>query len=137
MPKSKTPSFIHELPLKVNPIEANVLRKRLEANRQLYNACLGEALRRLNPMRQSNIWQEAREMSQNIKDRKGKSKPNKERAESFKQAREEYGFSEYSLHEYAKLIRQACFISDHIDSSTAQKTATRAFNAVEQYAYGV
>lgn len=41
----RTPSFICEIPLRVAPAEARILNARLEAARQVYNACLGEAAR--------------------------------------------------------------------------------------------
>ncbi len=46
MGKAKTASFILELLLRVEEGAARVLVARLEAGRQLYNACLDEARRR-------------------------------------------------------------------------------------------
>jgi len=45
--KSKTPSFVLELPLKTTPAQESEIQIRLEAGRHLYNACLGEALKRV------------------------------------------------------------------------------------------
>ena len=61
-PKEKQPTFVLELPLVANPHESRVLAVRFEAGRQLYNAVLGEALRRLGLMKQSRTWQAARKM---------------------------------------------------------------------------
>jgi hypothetical protein len=60
--RSSTPSFILELPLATGGRSkaAKQLRSRFEAARNLYNACLGEAKRRLNAMRSSPEWQVAR-----------------------------------------------------------------------------
>ncbi len=44
--KTTTPSFILELPLKTTPVQESTILVRLEAGRQLYNACLGESLKR-------------------------------------------------------------------------------------------
>ena len=54
MPKAQTPSFVLELELKVriSQAEEKALLTRLDVARQVYNACLGESLRRLNLMRQ-------------------------------------------------------------------------------------
>src|SRR5437773_2627575 len=46
MSKNKIPTFVLELPLVVNEAQEKVVLARLEAARQVYNACLGEALRR-------------------------------------------------------------------------------------------
>ena len=50
-------SFIHELRLKTTPHDLKDLDKRLNAARLLYNACLGEGLKRLRLVRQSKIFQ--------------------------------------------------------------------------------
>jgi len=46
-----------------------------------------------------------------------------------------FGFREYDLHEYAKQFRQI-WLGEHLDSLTIQKLASRAFDAVQKYAYG-
>ena len=50
-----TASFVCELPLRVPLSLGRRLAAKLEAARQTYNACLGEALRRLWLVRQS-VW---------------------------------------------------------------------------------
>ena len=60
--RSTTPTFITEIPLKVNLTQEKILLKRLEAGRQVYNACLGEALQRADAMRRSPAYQTARRM---------------------------------------------------------------------------
>src|SRR5258708_14057242 len=42
-----SPSFVCEVPLQVNRAQERILLARLEAARQVYNACLGEARRRV------------------------------------------------------------------------------------------
>jgi hypothetical protein len=59
MGRAKTPSFVTEIPLLVSPSEERILLSRLEAARQVYNACLSESLRRLNLLRQSKAYQAA------------------------------------------------------------------------------
>src|SRR5215469_714015 len=58
-PKS-TPTFLLELPLQVNNQQAKHLRGHFEADRQLYNALLFEAVKRLRHMRADVRWQQAR-----------------------------------------------------------------------------
>lgn len=76
MAKSKTPTFITELPLIVSDAQEQVLLARLEAGRQLYNACLGEAVRRVQLIKQSKLYQFARSLPKtkggNIKFRPGR-----------------------------------------------------------------
>src|SRR5712692_11846117 len=49
--------------------------------------------------------------------------------------REQYGFSEYALHAYAKTVRQA-WIADHLDAVLAQTLATRAYDALNRVCLG-
>lgn len=125
MGKSKTPSFIVELPLVTNSEQRHVLSSRFEAGRQAYNACLGEALKRRNQMLRSKIYRSALAMPHKTKEK------TEARTKVFKEAREKYGFTEYSLHDYVGKIRNS-WIGEHIDSLTAQKVATRAFKATNK-----
>ena len=50
MKKSKVPTFLLELPLRVYAGQAKRMRAHLEAARCLYNALLGEASKRLARM---------------------------------------------------------------------------------------
>ena len=126
MKKSKTQTFLLELPLIVADGQAKRLRAHLEAARQLYNALLGEALGRLQGMRHDPAWQAARALPRSRK---------QERHAAFSQLRQHYGFSEYALHDYAKSARCA-WISSHIDSTIAQTLATRAYQAVNRVCLG-
>ncbi len=122
---SSTSSFILELPVRITPHDAHILDLRLDAGRQLYNACLGEALRRLDLMRESKVWKEARTC-------RGKD----ERRKLFYSIQEKYGFSDYEIQALAIETKNACWIGDHLDTHVCQKIGTRAFRAVERYAYG-
>lgn len=51
--------FIHEFPLVFNEKDFSVLGKRLNAARQLYNACLGECKKKIKLIRESKKWQKA------------------------------------------------------------------------------
>ncbi len=121
--KSKTPSFVLELPLKTTSVQETIMLTRLEAGRQLYNACLGQALKRLDLIRQSREFQKAIGLPEG-----------KERTVKFKNLNKEYGFTEYALHDYAAEIRNS-WIWEHINSHIAQKIATRAFKAVQKKAF--
>lgn len=126
MKRAKTPTFLVELPLCVDWANEKALRAHLEAARCLYNACLGEGLKRLRQMRSDPAWQAARAISRTKK---------QERAQAFSHLRGQYHFSEYELHEYAKLARVS-WIADHIESTMAQTLASRAYQAVNRVAVG-
>ena len=88
--RTKTPTFVLELPLQVDAQQAKHQRAHFEAARCLYNALLGEAMKRLKQMRADPRWQEAR-----------RAVDKQERNALFSQLRQEVGFSEYALHAYA------------------------------------
>jgi len=124
--RSKTPTYLLELPLSVDPGQARRLRAHLEAARCLYNALLGEAMSRLRRMRADAQWQEARAIPRMHK---------QERSAAFARLRQAYGFSAYALHAFAKDANCA-WIADHIDATMAQTLATRAYRAVNRVCLG-
>ena len=126
MKRSTTPTFLLELPLAVNAGQAKRLRAHFEAARCLYNALLGEAMKRLRAMRADPAWQEARALPRTQK---------QERKAAFSHLRQEYGFSEYALHGFVKTAN-CSWIADHIDSMLAQTLATRAYHAANRVCLG-
>jgi len=128
MGRAKTDSFILELPLRTTPTQEKRLLARLEAARQVYNACLGESLRRLALLRQSKAYQAARGLP------KGPNKA-KARALAFRKANAAVGFREYDLHAYAAQFNH-CWVGGHLDIHVIQKLGTRAFQAVQQHSFG-
>jgi hypothetical protein len=126
MKRSKTPTFLLELPLAVAGGQARRLQGHFEAARCLYNTLLGEALARLNRMRADPAWQAARAIPRTQK---------RERAAAFSQLRQDYGFTEYALHDYAKHAN-CTWLADHIDAMLAQTLATRAYHAVNRVCLG-
>ena len=56
--RTKTPTFVLELPLRASSQQAQHLRAHFEAARCLYNALLGEASSRLKQKRADPRWDE-------------------------------------------------------------------------------
>ncbi|MFL5589930.1 MAG: AAA family ATPase [Ktedonobacteraceae bacterium] len=125
-PTQKTPTFLLELPLRVEVDQAKRLRAHLEAGRQFYNAVLSEGHRRLRQMRADPRWQAARAIPRSRKQK---------RHTAFLRLREQYGFSEAALHKVAKRLRTT-WISEHIDAVLAQTLATRAYRALNRVCVG-
>jgi hypothetical protein len=126
MKKSTTPTFLLELPLAVDAGQAKRLRTHFEAARALYNALLGEALHRLQLMWADPAWQAARTIPKVQK---------RERAAAFSRLRQDFGFTEYAMHTFAKGAN-CTWIRDHVDSVMAQTLATRAYRAVNRVCLG-
>ncbi len=130
--KAKTESFVCELPLVLAGDDERVLSVRFDVARQAYNACLSEALRRLELLRQSKGYQAARKLPKGTKG----SAAAKARAAAFRKANEQHGFREYDLHAWATEHISHKWLGEHLDANTIQRLATRAFKAVQEYAFG-
>jgi Probable transposase. len=122
--RAKPPSFIAEFPLRTSAADERVLAVRLEAARQIYNACLDQTLRRLALLRQSKDWQAAHAMP------KGK-----ERTAMFKATIARFGFTSASIQKHAETCRDSCWIGQHLGSHDTQTTSLRAFTAVQMHAF--
>ncbi|MBF2065312.1 MAG: transposase [Calothrix sp. C42_A2020_038] len=128
MMAAKTSSFVTEVPLITTSKDLAVLAARLEAGRQLYNAVLSEGRKRLQLVRDSELYQQARLIDKNDK---------KARNSAFQKAREAYRFSDYDLQAFAnKTAIASVWIKSNLDVHTIQKVATRAFKALERMAFG-
>ena len=124
-PPKRTPSFVCEVPLRVSPAQERTLLARLEAARQVYNACLGEARKRVRLVRESKAFQHARTLPRDDPARKA----------LFAQARAQHSCSEYALHAYAQQFGHA-WLGEHLDSLTIQTLASRAYGAANRLLVG-
>jgi transposase len=128
VPRFKTASFVATLPLKTSGSDEKELEARFNATQNLYNAVLSESKKRLELVRNSEAYQEARNTPK---------KDKKLRSERFKAARNAYRYSEYDLHEFAaKTAKASKWITQKVDAQTVQTIATRAFKASERMLVG-
>ena len=128
MARSKTPSFITTIPLVVDSFQDAELLSRLQAARQLYNACLNEAMVRMNLLRNSDAYKAAKKIPRDNQE---------ERQKAFGEARKLDRYSDYDLQAYATLVStKSKWIAQKVDSNTQQTLATRAFKASERVLFG-
>ena len=120
--KSNTPTFVIELPLCVNDQQNRFFRQVFEFGRTLYNATLGSALGRLQRMRESLSWRQARSMP------KGK-----ERSKHFSDLQKAYGLTENGLRTIADNHRKASGRND-IGAHEAQCVGRTVWRALERQA---
>ena len=111
-------NFVLTLPLNTETFQEDVLSKRFEIGRKMYNACLNELYKCYNTMRQSKEYRKVCKMEQG-----------KERNKQFQELNKKYGLTEYSLHTYVKPMQHR--YKNNIDAFTAQKIATRCFSAFQ------
>jgi hypothetical protein len=116
-----------ELPLTVDSKQEAELLSRFQAGRQLYNACLGEAMKRVKELRASAEYQSAKRLP--LK--------SKERSEAFSAARKQYRFTDYDLQAFATLTANcSIWMAQKIDSNSVQTLASRAFKAAVRVLFG-
>lgn len=135
MPRAKSPTFIVDIPLVMRASDERECLIRMDLGRQLHNACLQEALRRLRLMRESVAWQRARAM-----DRKSQ---RAERTAEFKRLNHHYGFTSASVSAFGTDAKNAAKWNDgrkrtdpRLGAHEAQRIAERAFEAVQRYCFG-
>ncbi|MDF2682888.1 MAG: putative transposase [Brevibacillus sp.] len=117
MAKKNHPTFILECPLRVEYWKADLLEKRFEIGRKLYNAVLAKALGRYKAyLRDHRVhyW-----IAQ---------KPSPERNEMLTSLRMEHKLSEYHLHGYVGPMQR--IYASFLDANTSQKIATRVWKAI-------
>ena len=130
MSRTSTPSFVCELPLVLIGDDERRLHIRLDCARQIYNAVLGESLKRLSLLRQSKAFQVAQTMPKRSKEQQ------RERAAAFRALDAQFRLREYDLHAYAARFSRS-WLSEHLDANTIQTVASRAHTAVRQYQFGI
>lgn len=126
-----TPSFILELPLQVTAKQRAILLKRFDVARQIYNACLGEGLRRLDWMRESKAWRRAVRMPEKTSEQK------KARTEAFESAGQAAGFRKHALQSWATTQFTHSWLGEHVKSQEVRALTARARRAIERYQFGI
>ena len=128
--KENTPSSIHELTLMVNQNEYKELVKLQDLGRILYNACLGESLKRLKMVKQDKFYRETITIPKDTPENK------KLRTKNFKILNERYGFKNSSIQSFAVKCKNESKFLDQLGVHVVQKIATTAFKAVQKIAFG-
>jgi len=112
-------NYVLTLPLNTEIYQEDILNKRFNICRQIYNVCLGEIIKRYNHMRESKEYTRISKLP------KGKN-----RNKQFNDLNKLYNINEYSLHEFVKPMYK--HFKDNIDSLTCQKLASRAYSTFEK-----
>lgn len=121
-------NFIVQFSLKTEKYQEDILDKRFEIGRQIYNSLVNVTQKRYKEMIKTKKYRNL--ISQLTKDRK-KEKPIWKEISAI---RKQYGMSEYSFHNDVKKMQR--HFSDNIDSFTAQKIASSLWKAYDKFFYG-
>src|SRR5215468_5627074 len=122
-----TPTFLLELPLQVNSQQAKHLRGHFEAARHLYNALLGEAVKRLLRLRADVRWRAARLIPRSDKQARTAAFAALQKRVRLCGIRASHAFATQA---------NTSWIADHLDAHTAQTLASRAYHAESSVCVG-
>lgn len=130
--------YILTLKLETEVFQDDILAKRFEIGRQIYNSVLGKSLKRYKEMIKTKRWRENQanisEVYKIEKDKNKAKKLSKQYFEIKKNMLKEFNISEYSLHADVKNMQK--HFKDNIDSFTAQKITSNVWKAFDKLLYG-
>ena len=121
-------NFVVEFPLKTEKYQENILNKRFEIGRQIYNSLVNITQKRYKEMIKTKKYRTL------ISSLTGNKKSDKEIWKQINDIRKQYGMSEYSFHEDVKQMQK--HFKDNIDSFTTQKIATTLWKSYNKLFYG-
>ncbi|QVK19723.1 transposase (plasmid) [Mycoplasmatota bacterium] len=131
-------NYILNLKLETEKYQEDILAKRFEISRKIYNDILGKALKKYKELIKTNAWRKNQNIISGLykieKEPKKLKKTLKECIELRKELLKNYNLSEYSLHAVVKPIQH--YYKRNIDSHVAQQIATRVWRSIEKVLHG-
>ena len=115
-------NYVLTLPLKTEKWQEDILDKRLNIARLLYNASLNEILKRYRKMQNDVEYKHMKHLDP------------KEQSKKYKEFDKKYGISKFDLNQYIKPMTQK--FKKNIGSQMGQEIAERAYLAFEKLKYG-
>lgn len=123
-----TANFIVTFPLKTEIYQEDILNKRFEIGRHIYNSLVNVTYKRYKEMIKTKKY---RNLMSSLT---GNKKSDKEILKQINEIRIQYGMSEYSFHKDIKMTQK--HFKDNIDSFTSQKIATTLWKSYEKLFFG-
>jgi hypothetical protein len=121
-------NFIVQFPLKTEKYQEDILNKRFEIGRHIYNSLVNVSQKRYKEMIKTKKYRNL------LSSLSGNKKTDKTIWKQIDEMRKQYGLSEYSFHEDVKQMQK--HFKDNIDSFTAQKIATGLWQSYDKLFYG-
>lgn len=121
-------NFIVQFPLRTEKYQEDILNKRFEIGRKIYNSLVTVSQKRYKEMIKMRKYRNLMSMLT------GNKKSDKPILKHIDQIRKEYGLTEYSLHADVKEMQK--HFKKNVDSFTAQKIATTLWKSYDKLFYG-
>jgi hypothetical protein len=125
---NKMANFIVQFPLRTEKFQEDILDKRFEIGRKIYNSLVTVTQKRYKEMIKTKKY---RSLMISLT---GNKKADKGIWKQINEIRRQYGMSEYSFHEDVKRMQK--HFKDNIDAFTAQKIASTLWKAYDKFFYG-
>ena len=138
MAKELKQRYVLNLKLHTESFQEDILEKRFEIGRHLYNSILNVSLKRYNEMIKTKRWRGNQVQIANIykleKDEKKRKKIGKEYFDIRNEMLKEFRINEYSFHDDISNMQH--HFKKNMDSFTAQKIASQVWKAYDKLLYG-
>ena len=121
-------NFIVQFPLKTEKYQEDILNRRFEIGRQIYNSLVNVTQKRYKEMIKTKTYRNL------ISKLSGDRKKDKAIWKQIDDIRKQYAMSEYSFYKDVQKMQQ--HFSDNIDSLTARKIATNLWRAYDKLFHG-
>ena len=121
-------NFTVQFPLKTEKYQEDILDKRFEIGRQIYNSLVNITQKRYKEMIKTKVYRNL------ITQLSGDKKRDKDIWQPINDIREQYGMSEYSFFKDVQQLQHR--FSNNIDSRTARSLASNLWRAYERLFYG-
>lgn len=121
-------NFIVEFPLKAEKYQEDILNKRFEIGRQIYNSLVNVTQKCYKEMIKTRKYRNL------ISLLTGDKKSDEETWKQINIIRKQYGMSEYSFYKDVKMMQK--HFKDNIDSLTARKIATVLWKSYDKLFFG-
>ena len=121
-------NFIVLFPLKVEKYQEDILDKRFEIGRRIYNSLVNVTQKRYKEMIKTKKYRNL------LSSLSGDKRKDKSIWREISDIRKEYGLTEYSFHEDVRQMQK--HFKDNIDSFTAQKIATTLWKSYDKLFFG-
>ena len=121
-------NFMVQFPLKTEKYQEDILNRRFEIGRKIYNSLVNVTQKRYKEMMKTKKYRNL------LSSLTGNKKTDKTIWKQIDEMRKQYGLSEYSFHEDVKQMQK--HFKDNMDSFTAQKIATKLWKSYDKLFYG-
>ena len=121
-------NFVVQFPLKTEKYQEDILDKRFEIGRQIYNSLVNITQKRYTEMIKTKKYRNL------LSQLSGDKTKDKSIWKQIKEIRKQYGMSEYSFYKDVKRLQH--HFSENIDSFTAQKIVSTLWSAYEKLFFG-